>query len=65
MREQINWDKAISAFKLILEHPSAEKGYKNLSDFYIKNKMQLNAEAINFLIKEKFDDNNSNISKKQ
>jgi len=63
MRQQIDWDKAFSAFKLILEYPSAEKGYKDLCNFYNKNKMQKNAEAINFLIKEKFNDNDSDISK--
>lgn len=62
---QIDWNKGFSALNLILEHPSAEKGYKDLSFFYLSNKMQQNAEAINFLIKEKFNDNDSNISKKQ
>jgi hypothetical protein len=58
--QKLDWREAFLAFDLILERPFIEKGYKDLSKFYLNNKMKDNADAIDFLIKEKFNANSSN-----
>lgn len=38
----------------VIERPFAEKGYLDLRDFYLSSGMHENFEAVDFLIKEKF-----------
>lgn len=65
MRElrSIDWDACAEALSLIMERPGAERGYSELRDFYEKFGMLQNMETIDFLIKNAFHDNDSDIGK--
>ena len=54
------WENAIKALVLIIESPWAQKGYEDLEKYFKSNNMKNEAEAINFLLKEKFNAHNSN-----
>lgn len=59
-----NWEKCLKALYFIIENPFAEKGYKDLSEYYRDNQMHYQEEIINNLIICKFkNDNNTNINK--
>lgn len=60
----MNWEKCISALVFILENPFAEKGYQNLLDYYKANNLTHQAESVEYLIKNKFNDNDTNTSQK-
>lgn len=52
------------AFNLIIKSPEAEKGYEDLKKYFVFKNMIAESEAIDFLIKEKFYGDGSNINKK-
>jgi hypothetical protein len=60
----LDWDFCIKALISILDKPSAEKGYQDLKDYYLSNDMEENASAIDFLLKNKFNGNVTDINKK-
>lgn len=49
----------------IVEAPSAERAYHDLKKHYVNNEMTEEAQAVDFLIKQKFNVNNSNTDKEQ
>jgi|LakMenE18May11ns_1017448.scaffolds.fasta_scaffold9510799_2 hypothetical protein len=56
-----NWEKCIKALLLIIENPVAEKGYKDLINYYENNKMHNQSKIIKELINTKFkNDNDTN-----
>ena len=61
----MNWEKCISALVSILENPLAEKGYEDLKKYYESNDLKNESAALDYLIKNKFNDNYSNTSEKQ
>jgi hypothetical protein len=61
---QIEWENCIRALILILESPSAERGYEELKKFYYSKNMIKEHEAVDFLIREKFNGHSANIDKK-
>lgn len=61
----MNWEKCISALVAILENPFAEKGYEDLKKYYESNNLKNESAAVDYLIKNKFNDNHSNTSEKQ
>ncbi len=59
----MKWEKSIFALVSILENPKIEKGYRELKKYYESNNLKYESECIDFLINEKFkNDNNANIS---
>lgn len=60
----LDWDFCIKTLIAILDKPNAEKGYQDLKNYYLSNNMNENASAIDFLIKNKFNDDDTNIDKK-
>lgn len=57
----IEWNKCITALALIMESPEAEKGYEDLREYFRSNELVNEAEAVDFLLKEKFHDNSPDI----
>jgi hypothetical protein len=55
----MKWEKCIISLVNILENPDFESGYSMLKKYYESNNMQYEAECIDYLIKEKFKNDNS------
>lgn len=50
----VDWGAALSALTMILENPFAERGYEILKGRYEECGMLEEAEALGFLMKERF-----------
>jgi hypothetical protein len=61
----VKWNESIHALVSIIENPNIELGYRNLLRYYVDNNMEYEKDCVDFLIKNKFtNDNNTNTSKK-
>lgn len=58
-------DPRVSALYAIVAQPSAMRGYEDLAKAYSSINMVDEAEAVRFLISEKFCDNSSDTNEKQ
>ena len=57
----MKWEKCLISLVGILEDPDIEINYNQLKKYYESNNMKYEAECIEYLIKEKFkNDNNTN-----
>jgi DNA-binding SARP family transcriptional activator len=61
----VNWGRSIEALAMILERPFAERGYEQLMRYYEQAGMSGEAEAVGFLIKERFHADGSDASEGQ
>lgn len=59
------WDEAIKSLVEIVGKPEIESGYEGLRRFYLSVGMHDDANALAYLLKEKFGVNNSNFDKEQ
>lgn len=57
---QVIWSEALESLAEIVNSPDIESGYERLRRFYALANMQDNANALLYLLKEKFGVNNSN-----
>jgi hypothetical protein len=62
---RISWEDSIRALVLILENPWAQKGYEDLEKYFKSNNMDSESEAINFLLREKFNAHDTNLVEEQ
>jgi hypothetical protein len=60
----IEWDCLFSALNFVLENPRAERGYEALRDCYRRSGMNEEADAVAFLLKERFIANDSDTHQK-
>jgi hypothetical protein len=60
--EKSNYEAIFSSLLFILENPFAEKGYEDLKSHYLAMGMEKEAEAMELILREKFnaDSTNSN-----
>lgn len=59
----VKWEDCIKALALIMESPNTEKGYEDLKKYFYSNNLKKESDAVDFLIKEKFNVHGSNIDK--
>jgi len=56
---KLKWEDGINSLVFIMKSPNTEKGYEDFKKYLISNNMKDEADALGYLIQEKFCDQSS------